>query len=74
MHCYQPLAAATLVARTIDKLQGSESFHNPAAVADWMETNGIDIEDVLKADREILEAQVAALLDREIRRQIKLAA
>lgn len=74
MHCYQTLAAITLVSRTIDRLQGAESFSHPAAVADWMETHGIDIDDVLGADREILQAQIAALLDRDQRSRIRLAA
>ncbi|MDJ0779748.1 MAG: hypothetical protein QNJ85_17900 [Gammaproteobacteria bacterium] len=74
MHCYQTLAATTLVARTIDSLQDSPSFLPPAALADWMETNGIEIEDVLGADRETLRAQVAALLDRENRHRMMRAA
>ncbi len=74
MHCYQTLAATTLVARTIDSLQDSPSFLPPAALADWMETNGIEIDDVLGADRETLRAQIAALLDREARYRIARAA
>ena len=74
MHCYQTLAATTLVSRIIDRLQDSEGYLNPAAVADWMETNGIAIEDVLGADPEILQAQIAALLDREMRYRMKRAA
>ena len=74
MHCYQTLAATTLVSRIIDRLQGSERYLNPATVADWMETGGIAIADVLEADREILQAQVAALLDREMRNQMRRAA
>lgn len=74
MHCYQTLAATTLVSRIIDRLEGSERFLHPAAVADWMETRGIVIEEVLEADRETLQSQVAALLDRDMRNQIRLAA
>ena len=74
MHCYQTLAATALVSRIIDLLEGSERFLHPAAVADWMETRGIVIEDVLEADRETLQAQVAALLDRDMRSRIRLAA
>lgn len=74
MQCYQTLAAITLVSRIIDKLQGSEQFRNPSVVATWMETQGIEIEDVLPADRRILEAQLAALLDREKRNRIRNAA
>ena len=74
MHCYQSLAATALVSRIIDDLQGAEQFLNPATVASWMETQGIEIEDVLTADRRILEAQVAALLDREKRYRINRAA
>ena len=74
MHSYQTLAATTLVARTIDMLEGSESFTHPAVIADWMETHGIEIEDVLGADQDTLQAQVAALLDRDMRTRIRLAA
>ncbi len=74
MHCDQTLAATTLVARTIDSLQDSPSFLPPAALADWMETNGIAIDDVLGADRETLRAQIAALLDREARSRLARAA
>lgn len=74
MHCYQTLAAATLVSRIIDKLEGSERFLHPAAVTDWMESHGIAIEDVLAADRETLQAQVSALLDRDMRYRVRLAA
>ena len=74
MHCYQTLAATTLVSRLIDELEGSERFLHPATVADWMETCGIAVEDVLEADSETLQAQVAALLDRDLRSRRKLAA
>ena len=74
MHCYQALAAATLVSRVIDRLEGSERFLHPASVADWMESHGIAIEDLLGADRKILQAQVSALLDRDIRHRARLAA
>ena len=74
MHSYQTLAATTLVSRIIDGLKGSESFQHPAATADWMETHGIAIEDVLAADADTLQAQVAALLDRDMRSRIRLAA
>ena len=74
MHSYQTLAATTLVARTIDELQGSQSYPHPAVIADWMETHGIEIEDVLGADRQVLLSQVAALLDRDRRDRNRLAA
>lgn len=74
MHCYQTLAATTLVSRLIDALESSERFLHPAVVADWMESHGLEIEDVLEADPQILQAQVAALLDRDLRHQNRLAA
>lgn len=74
MHCYQTLTATTMVSRIIGKLQGSECYLHPAEVADWMETHSIAIEDVLAADPEILQAQVAALLDRDMRYRVKRAA
>ena len=74
MHSYQTLAATTLVARIIDQLEGAERFQHPATIADWMEDRGIEIEDVLGADRETLKAQIAGLLDREARNRIRLVA
>ena len=74
MHSYQTLAATTLVSRTIDQLEGSERFLHPAVIADWMESHGIEIADVLGADRETLQAQIAALLDRDMRQRIRLVA
>ena len=60
--------------RIIDGLEGLERFLHPAAVADWMETHGIAVEDVLESDRETLQAQVAEVLDRDMRSRIRLAA
>lgn len=74
MHCYKSLIAATRVARIIDKLKNSEQHIHPAAIAVWMEASGLEIEDVVDADNETLQAQVAGLLDREKRMQISLAA
>jgi len=74
MHCYQALAVTIMVSRIIDKLEGSQRFAHPAAVAEWMESRGIAIEDVLEADGETLQTQVAALLDRDARHRIRLAA
>ena len=74
MHCYQILTATTIVSRIIGRLQDTECYLHPAAVADWMETHGIAIDDVLEADPEILQAQVAALLDRDMRYRIRRAA
>ena len=74
MHSYQTLAATTMVTRIIDELQGAESFLHPAVVADWMESHGLAIEDVLAADRNILLAQVSALLDRDLRYRMRDAA
>ena len=74
MQCYQTLAATLMVARIIERLQGPADYRHPAAVADWMETQGIAIEDVLAADSETLQAQISALLDREQRSRIRLAA
>ena len=74
MHCYHTLTATTMVSRVIGRLQGSECYLHLAEVADWMETHGLEIEDVLEADPEILQAQVAALLDRDMRYRIRRAA
>ena len=50
MHCYQTLAATTLVARIIETLPHGAKALPAAAVADWMESEGIAIGDVLEAE------------------------
>ena len=74
MHCYQTIGATTRVSRLIAELKGTEYQQPQSTVADWMESNGIDLEDVLDADYETLKAQVAALLDRELRANLRLVA
>jgi hypothetical protein len=74
MQCYETLAATMLVARIIESLPQGRSGQPVAAVAEWMESEGIAIEDVLAADPATLRAQVAALVDRELRRNLCAAA
>jgi len=74
MHCYESLAATTLVARIAESLPQGRKGLPMAAVAEWMESSGIAIEDVLGADPHTLRAQITALVDREARRNIRLAA
>jgi hypothetical protein len=74
MHCYETLAATMLVAHIIESLPQGRTGLPLAAVAEWMEGEGIAIEDVLSADSSTLRAQVAALVDRERRRNMATAA
>ena len=74
MHCYQTLAATTLVARIIETLPHGAKALPAAAVADWMESEGIAIGDVLEADPDTLLAQISALVDRKARCNLRAAA
>lgn len=74
MHCYQTIGATTRVSRIIAGLQAADYHLTQGELADWMESNGIAIEDVLGADYETLKAQVAGLLDREARARLRRVA
>ena len=74
MQCYQTLGATIRVSRIITSLQGREYLRPQSELADWLESSGIAIEDVLDADYETLKSQIAGFLGREMRAQIKLAA
>ncbi len=47
MQSYQYLAAVTAVANTIDAMPGESHKMPYSVIAEWMEQNGIDAEDVL---------------------------
>ena len=63
-----------LVARIIESLPQGRTGQPVSVIAEWMESSGIDIEDVLGADPHTLRAQVTALVDREARNKLRLAA
>ncbi len=47
MQCYQYLAAITAVSNAIDNLPGTRHKMPHSVVANWMEENGIEAEDIL---------------------------
>lgn len=47
MQCYQYLAAITAVSNTIDNLPGIRHKMPHSVIANWMEENGIEAEDIL---------------------------
>ena len=52
MHCYQYLAAITAVANTIESIPGIHHKLPHSVIADWMEENEIEAEDVMFASRD----------------------
>jgi hypothetical protein len=51
MQCYQYLAAITAVSNTIDNLPGTRHKMPHSVIANWMEENGIEAEDILQRSR-----------------------
>ena len=74
MQCVQALAATTRITRIMETIPHAPTDMPLAAVADWIESRGIAIEDVLDADAHTLRDQVAALVDRELRETLRSAA
>ena len=48
MHCYHYLAAVARIADAIESLPAAESRIPLGVLADWMEENGIEADDVLE--------------------------
>ena len=74
MQCIQTLAATTRIARILETIPQAPTGMPLAALADWIESRGIDIEDVLEADPHMLRDQIIALVDRELRQTLRHAA
>ena len=64
MHCYQYLAAVSAVAKSVETLAGAGQQLPYSVLADWMEENGIEPEDVLR----VSGAEVRAIVGDVIRR------
>jgi hypothetical protein len=62
MQCYQYLAAITAVANTIESIPGIPHKLPHSVIADWMEDNDIEAQDVLFATREQIDTIVESLL------------
>ena len=63
MQCYQYLAAITAVSNTIDNLPGTRHKMPHSVIANWMEENGIEAEDILRVSGAELGAIVVDLVE-----------
>ena len=62
MHCYQYLAAITAVANTIESIPGIHHKLPHSVIANWMEANEIEAEDVMFASRDQIAAAIESLI------------
>lgn len=62
MHCYRYIAAVTRVADTIESLPAAEKHIPLGVLADWMEANGIEPEEVLTVSGDEVRAIVESLV------------
>ena len=65
MHCYQYLAAVNAVAKTIESCPGESQTLPYSVIADWMEENGIEPEDVLTISGDQVRAIVESAIHRD---------
>ena len=65
MHCYRYLAAVSAVANTIETCCSSGQKLPYSVVADWMEENGIDADEVLLISGSEVRAIVENLLQQD---------
>jgi len=63
MHCYQTFAAITVIANAFEVMPQVGHKLPYAVVADWMEQQGIEPEDVLYASPEEVKAKLISLLE-----------
>jgi hypothetical protein len=62
MQCYQYLAATIAVSNTLESLPGVSHKLPLGVIANWMDENGIDAEDVLFASTDTIEALIEPLV------------
>ncbi|MDH3388129.1 MAG: hypothetical protein OEN02_09495 [Gammaproteobacteria bacterium] len=62
MQCYQYLAATTSIANALDSIPGASHKLPFGVVADWMDENNIEAEDVLLANGDEVRAIVENLI------------
>ncbi len=62
MHCYQTLAAVTLIARTLESMPEVGHRLPPAIIADWLAEYGIEPEEVLFGEPDKLAPRLRALI------------
>ncbi|HKJ50300.1 MAG TPA: hypothetical protein VKB27_02300 [Gammaproteobacteria bacterium] len=65
MHCYQYLAAVNAVATTIESCPGAGTKMPYSVVADWMEENGIEPEEILLISGDEVRAIVESVIHRD---------
>jgi len=64
MQCYQHLAAVIAVSHTLESLPGVGHKLPPGVIANWMDENGIEVEDVLFASTDTIKALIEPLVVR----------
>jgi len=64
MQCYRYLAATIAVSNTLESLPGLSHKLPPGVIANWMDENGIDAEDVLFASTDTIKALIEPLVVR----------
>ncbi|MBT8436381.1 MAG: hypothetical protein KJP11_03335 [Gammaproteobacteria bacterium] len=62
MQCYQHLAATIAVSHSLESLLGVRHKLPLSVIADWMEENRIEVEDLLFATTDDIKAQIEPLL------------
>ena len=62
MQCYHYLASAMVMANALESIPGAPKKLPPSVVADWMEDNHIDAEDLLLASDEDVRTTVENLV------------
>lgn len=62
MQCYQHLAATIAVSNTLESFPGIRHKLPLSLIADWMDENRIEVEDVLFASTDAIKAQIEPLV------------
>ena len=62
MQCYQHLAATIAVSNSLESLPGIRHKLPLSVIADWMEENRIEVEDVLFASANDIKAKLEPLI------------
>ena len=65
MHCYSYLAAIATIAKTVETLPEAPRRLPFAVLADWMEENGIEAENLLAISGEEIRAIVENVIRRD---------
>ena len=62
MQCYQHLAATIAVSNILESFPGIRHKLPLSVIADWMDENRIEVEDVLFASTDAIKAQIEPLV------------